>query len=66
MKEAVVSAISNIADVAGEDMRPFYDEAVAFLHKMLDSHQQREYAELRGHILECLSMLAVAVGQQCF
>ena len=44
MKEAVVSAISNIADVAGEDMRPFYDEAVAFLHKMLDSHQQREYA----------------------
>jgi hypothetical protein len=66
VKESAVSAIANLAQSAGEDIRPFYDTAVQFLHKMFETHSQLEYRELRGHIIECLSMMAVAAGPICF
>jgi hypothetical protein len=38
VKENVVSAIANLSDCAKEDIRPYYDEAVTFLFKMMENH----------------------------
>jgi hypothetical protein len=61
VKESVTSAIAALSDTAEELILPFYEEAVPFFFKMLETHQANEYKKLRGHIIECLTMMAHAV-----
>lgn len=60
-KESVLSAVSTFAETAGVNFVPFYDDAVQFFFNMMLSHQQKEYRQLRGMIIEVLTIMAHAV-----
>jgi len=65
-KESVISAVSTFAETAGKEFIPFYNDAVTFFYQMMKSHVQKEYRQLRGMIIEVLTIMAHAVGLEAF
>jgi len=65
-KESVISAVSTFAESSGKDFIPFYEDAVKFFFQMMESHTQKEYRQIRGMIIEVLTIMAHAVGFETF
>jgi len=65
-KESVISAISTFAETSGKDFLPYYDDAVNFFFRMMETHQDKLYKQLRGMIIEVLTIMAHAVEYENF
>lgn len=66
VKENSVSAIAATAETAGEAFKPYYDGIAPVLFTMLSTHNDKHYRQLRGQILECLTLMAHAAGKELF
>jgi len=66
VKEGAISTVSALCEVAGDKFLPFFEEAITFQVKMIDSHIGAEYRQIRGMIIECLTLMAHAVGKTAF
>lgn len=65
-KESVVSAVSTFAETAGKNFLPYYNDAVKFFFNMMETHNAKEYRQLRGMIIEVLTIMAHAVEYDTF
>jgi len=63
-KESVVSAISTFSESSAKNFLPFYVDAVKFFFTMMESHLAKEYRQLRGMIIEVLTIMSHAVGYE--
>ena len=66
VKENCVAAISAMAEVAMLDFEPYYADSTSFLFNMLSTHHGKEYRQLRGQLIECLTLIAHAIGYEKF
>lgn len=65
-KENAISAIAATAEAAGDLFKPFFPNAVPVLFELLKKHTTKEYRQLKGQIIECLTLMAHAVGKEMF
>eukprot|EP01087_Luapelamoeba_hula_P021903 TRINITY_DN773_c0_g1_i1.p1 TRINITY_DN773_c0_g1~~TRINITY_DN773_c0_g1_i1.p1 ORF type:complete len:1105 (+),score=203.93 TRINITY_DN773_c0_g1_i1:1361-4675(+) len=66
VQEQAITAIAAMADVAKEGFLPYYDSFMPFLKTILANATSTEYRMLRGKAMECISLIAVAVGKDKF
>lgn len=66
VKENAVSAIAATAEAAGEQFAPYFDEAAPLILNLMGVYQAKEYKQLRGQLIECLTLMAHAVGKEKF
>ena len=65
-KENAIGVISAVVEVAKEEVKPFYRDYYNILVNIMRTHLADEYKQLRGEIVETLSLLASAVGWDIF
>lgn len=66
VKENAIAAIASSSEAASKEFTKFYPEVSTFLFNMLTTHQSKEYRQLRGQLIECLTLIAHAVGWETF
>jgi hypothetical protein len=66
IKENAIAAIAAASEAAGKEFTPFFQEISNYLFAMFNTHQGNEYRQLRGQLIECLTLIAHAVGWEDF
>ena len=65
VKENAMSVIAGTAEAAKEHYRPYYQESMQILYTILTTHADKAYKQLRGQTIECITLMANAVGFEC-
>lgn len=66
VKESAVSAIAAISEAAKLDFEQYYNDVVPILFNMYEIHQTKEYKQLKGNIIECISLIGYGVSEKQF
>lgn len=66
VKENALTSISTIAKVAGRAFIPYWQKTAEIVFTVLNSSTQKEHKYLRGHCIECLTLVGLAVGEEEF
>ncbi|KAI5715171.1 hypothetical protein M8J77_011666 [Diaphorina citri] len=64
--EQVVTTIASVADTSEEQFTRYYDELMPALKYIITNATPPEYRLLRGKTIECVSLIALAVGTDKF
>ncbi|KAL6061417.1 HEAT repeat domain containing protein [Balamuthia mandrillaris] len=64
-QEIVVTAISSVAEAAGNHMEPYYELTLQMMQRLMEQTGE-EHMTLRARATECCGMLALAVGKSRF
>ena len=64
--ENALTALANIADANKEQFAATYEHMVPFLISLIRSYTAKEYKQLRGKAIECLTLMCSAVGKDVF
>jgi len=66
VQEQAVTAVAAIADCIKEKFTPYYDTFMPFMKRILAEAAGKNYRTLRGKAIECISIIAIAVGKEKF
>lgn len=66
IKENAVTAIASIAETSEEKFVPYFDNTLKFLFQMLNALSEPVYRQFRGQCIECITIMAAAVGYEAF
>jgi len=66
VKENAITAISSVGEACKEKFEPYYDETMPLILNLLINSQQKEYKQFRGQTIECITLIAAAVGIEKF
>ena len=67
VQEYVMSVIASIAEATPENFKKmYYDQTMPFLVGVLMQCKEYKYKKLRGHTIECITIVARAVGKEKF
>ncbi|KAI3644716.1 hypothetical protein MP228_010880 [Amoeboaphelidium protococcarum] len=66
VQEQAITSLAVIADSAAEEFVKYYPMVMPALINILQQQQSSEFRLLRGKTIECASLIALAVGRQCF
>ncbi len=67
VQEYIISVIASIAEATPATFKKsYYDETMPFLLTVLQSCKDFKYKKLRGHTIECITVVARAVGKKKF
>lgn len=65
-QEQAITTLATVADSAGVEFAQYYESIMPVLLNFLRMATQKELRMLRGKIMECASLVALAVGKQVF
>lgn len=66
IKENALTSISTIAKVSSRAFIPYWQKTAEIVFGVLNSSTQKEHKYLRGHCVECLTLVGLAVGEEEF
>ncbi len=67
VQEYIMSVIGSIAEATPDTFKTtYYDETMPFLVNVLQSCKDYKYKKLRGHTIECITIVARSVGKKKF
>eukprot|EP01118_Nematostelium_gracile_P003268 TRINITY_DN1371_c0_g1_i5.p1 TRINITY_DN1371_c0_g1~~TRINITY_DN1371_c0_g1_i5.p1 ORF type:complete len:1087 (+),score=330.68 TRINITY_DN1371_c0_g1_i5:98-3358(+) len=66
VREQAVTAIASIADCSQEQFVPYYSKVMPYLKNMLGLAAGKELKIIRGKLIECITLIGVAVGRDVF
>lgn len=66
VQEQAITTIATVADSAEERFVKYYSNIMPLLMDVLQQATNREYRLLRGKVMECASLIALAVGKEVF
>eukprot|EP01099_Mayorella_cantabrigiensis_P001326 TRINITY_DN1575_c0_g1_i1.p1 TRINITY_DN1575_c0_g1~~TRINITY_DN1575_c0_g1_i1.p1 ORF type:complete len:1131 (+),score=337.45 TRINITY_DN1575_c0_g1_i1:1-3393(+) len=66
VQEQSVTAVAAIADCIKEKFTPYYETFMPYMIRILAEASGKNYRTLRGKSIECISILALAVGKEKF
>ena len=67
VQESAISLIGTIAQLAPDQFKAnYYNAIMPFLIQVLQQCKEYKYKRLRGHTIECITEIAVAVGKEVF
>lgn len=66
VKENSISTIAALAEAAKEDFIPYWQKTAEIIFNVLKNVHQREYKQLRGQAIECLTLMGEAIGKEEF
>jgi len=67
VQEYVISAIAAISEAAPEKFAvDYYNQTMMFLLRVLKECKEMKYKKLRGHTIECITVMGRAVGKEKF
>jgi hypothetical protein len=64
--EQSITALATVADTAEEEFIPFYDDFMPSLKHLLETFTLKEQRMMRGKVIECISLIGLAVGRDKF
>lgn len=66
VKTSVLPTISSIATVAKESFIQYFKKTSEVLFEIINTHKGKEYKELKGNVIETLTVIADGVGKEPF
>lgn len=66
IQEQVITTIGILADAANTKFTPYYDSFMPLLRGVLSTVNDADNAVLRGRIMECITLIGMAVGKARF
>jgi len=66
VQEQAITAVAAIADCIKDKFTPYYDTFMPFMKRILAEADGKNYRTLRGKAIECISIIALAVGKAKF
>ncbi|QSL64408.1 hypothetical protein MERGE_001709 [Pneumocystis wakefieldiae] len=66
VQEQAITTIATVADAAEKKFIKYYDSIMPLLINILNQAKQKEYKLLRGKAIECVTLIAIAVGKEKF
>lgn len=66
VKENAASALATIIEKAGEHFIPYFKETLYFLIGYLTEFYQNEYKQFRGQVIEAITIICAACGEEAF
>ncbi|KAG5438294.1 hypothetical protein PCANB_002782 [Pneumocystis canis] len=66
VQEQAITTIATVADAAETKFNKYYDSIIPLLINILNQAKQKEYRLLRGKAIECVTLIAMAVGKEKF
>lgn len=66
VQEGALTALASVADRAQDAFQKYYDGVMPLLRNILLSATDKKYQMLRAKALECVSLVGMAVGRECF
>ena len=66
VKENAVSALATVAQKAETNFIPFFNDTIYFLIGYLTQFYQPEYKQFRGLVIEAITIICAAVGEEPF
>ena len=66
VKENAVSALATVAEKAGANFIPFFNDTIAFLIGYLNEFLAPEYKQFRGQVIEAITIICAGCGEEAF
>ncbi|EGR31191.1 hypothetical protein IMG5_116170 [Ichthyophthirius multifiliis] len=66
VKENCMTAIASTAEAAKEHFHAYFDISMPILFKVFDAYKGKEYKQLRGQTIECITLIAHSVSKEKF
>jgi len=66
LREMAITLVATAAGCVKEAFRPYYTVVLPVLHRAVQESSGKKQVWLRGKAVECISMIAVAVGKETF
>ena len=66
VKENAATALATLVEKVGEAFIPYFTDSLQFLINILSSHVSAEYKQLRGQVIEAITIICAAVGLETF
>lgn len=66
VKENSATALATLVEKVGEDFIPYFTESLQFLINILSQYHTSEYKQLRGQVIEGITIICAAVGLETF
>jgi len=66
VKENAISTIAALAEAARQDFIPYWEKTAEIIFTVLKNVNQKEYKQVRGQAIECLTIMGEAVGKAEF
>ena len=65
-KENAATALASTIEQAGEAFKPFFTETLGYLVGLLDEFYDPVYKQFRGQVIEAITIISAAVGEEAF
>ena len=62
VKENAATSLATLVEKVGEAFIPYFTESLQFLINILSQHHSKEYKQLRGQVIEGITIICAAVG----
>jgi len=66
VKENASTTLAAVAEQAKEGFKPYFTETLQFLIGVLNEFHQNEYKQFRGQVIESVTIICAAVGEETF
>ena len=66
VKENAATSLATLVEKVGEAFIPYFTESLQFLINILSQHHSKEYKQLRGQVIEGITIICAAVGLETF
>ena len=66
VKENASTTLAAVAEQAREGFKPYFTETLKFLIEILNEFHSVEYKQLRGQVIESITIICAAVGEEAF
>merc|ERR1712048_938632 len=66
VKENALAALSALSEGAGMNFTKFYDQTMNFMIEVLKNYTKKEYKQIRGQSIECITIMSATMGKEHF
>merc|ERR1712048_717860 len=66
VKENALAALSALSEGAGINFIKFYDQTMEFMIQVLKNYTKKEYKQIRGQSIECITIMSATMGKEHF
>jgi len=66
VKENALAALSALSEGAGKNFLKYYANTMNFMMNVLKSYTKKEYKQIRGQSIECITIMSATMGKEHF
>lgn len=66
VKENCMTAIASTAEAAKDKFHAYFSECIPILFNVFQTYTGKEYKQLRGQTIECITLIAHSINKEVF